>query len=67
MSLIRQQKAECVKVRDNSVHQARYKEVQVTTEEKSVLEGRKCFILQCTQHNLFIVILCQTYGKGPLR
>ena len=30
-------------------------------------KGRKCFILQCTQHILFTVIWCQTYGKGPFK
>ena len=30
-------------------------------------KGRKCFIERRTQHILFTVIWCQTYGKGPLR
>ena len=25
------------------------------------------FIQQCTQHILFTIIWCQTYGKGPFR
>ena len=30
------------------------------------LERRTCFILRCTQHILFMVIWCLTYGKYPL-